>query len=127
MDYNIAQWKSEYESGNQLVDEQHKFLFSLINTLHNAMLTGQAQTVVEHIFSSFYNHLVVHISTEEVYMQEHNYPYYLEHLEKHEELKKRLIELKTQGVVTLSRFLTDWLINHIQQDDLKMVEFCNLR
>ena len=125
MDYNIAQWKSEYESGNQLVDEQHKFLFSLINTLHNAMLTGQGKSVVNKIIHSLYEYVVVHFSTEEVYMLDHHYPHYFEHCKKHDDLKRRLVELDEDNVVTLSRFLTDWLINHIQHDDLKMVEFCN--
>jgi hemerythrin len=125
MDYNIAQWKSEYESGNQLVDEQHKFLFGLINTLHNAMLTGQGKSVVNQIINSLYEYTVVHFSTEEVYMLDHNYPHYLEHCKKHDALKRRLVELDTNNVVTLSRFLTDWLINHIQHDDFKMVQFCN--
>lgn len=127
MNHNIAQWKSTYESGNQLVDEQHKFLFSLINKLHNAMLTGQGKSVVNQIIHSLYEYTVVHFSTEEAYMRLYNYPHYVEHVKKHNVLKRRVMEIDTDNVITLSRLLTEWLIEHIQQDDLKMVEFCRNR
>jgi hemerythrin-like metal-binding protein len=89
------------------------------------MLTGQGKSVVNQIIHSLYEYVIVHFSTEEVYMIDHHYPHYLEHYKKHNDLKRRLVELDEDNVVTLSRFLTDWLINHIQEDDFKMVQFCN--
>lgn len=40
MGLNLAEWQAEYESGDRLIDEQHQSLFSIINSLNQAMLGG---------------------------------------------------------------------------------------
>jgi hemerythrin-like metal-binding protein len=131
MYFDIAKWQSEYESGNSLVDEQHQGLFSLINALNNAMLEGQGQSLLQDTIQSLYNYTNVHFLTEEEYMRSHAYPGYLEHQQKHEDLKKRVLEFQEafnhqapQLTINLSHFLTTWLIEHIQKDDLKMIQYC---
>ncbi|BFM41068.1 bacteriohemerythrin [Synechocystis sp. LKSZ1] len=131
MHLDIAKWQSEYESGNSLVDEQHKGLFSLINALNNAMLEGQGKTLLKQTIQSLYDYTNVHFSTEEEYMRSHDYPGYQEHRQKHEDLKKRVLEFQeefshqtSQLTIHLSHFLTNWLIEHIQKEDLKMIQYC---
>lgn len=131
MGIKIAQWRTEYESGNVLVDEQHQSLFSTINALNNALLEGSGQALLEKTLQSLKDYTVVHFDTEEQFMLEHRYPGYAEHRQKHEALKAKVLDLEEklhQDVpkltISISHFLVDWLIHHIQQEDLKMILFC---
>jgi hemerythrin len=130
----IAQWRPEYETGNTLIDEQHKELFSLINDLSNSMLTGQGDKLVKQTIQRLQNYTEIHFDSEEDFMLRHQYPAYLEHKKQHEALKVRVAEFafKSQQetsklTVSLSHFLGHWLVDHIQNNDKKMIAFCTQR
>lgn len=131
MGITIAQWKPDYESGDSLVDEQHKSLFSTINALNNALLEGCGETLLRQTLASLKDYTTVHFETEEQYMLEHGYPGSAEHHSKHEALKARVAELEReqqqnlpQLTIAVSHFLVDWLIHHIKDEDFKMIRFC---
>jgi len=42
----IAFWRDEYVTGVQSIDQQHQFLFNLINTLHEVMVQGHGHDVL---------------------------------------------------------------------------------
>jgi hemerythrin-like metal-binding protein len=131
MSIKIAQWRPEYETGNDIIDEQHKSLFSTINALNSAMLEGQGEALLEKTLDSLKNYTTVHFDTEEKFMLDHKYPDYIEHKQKHEALKAKVLSFEKKNYDDLSKltnavshFLTDWLIHHIKDEDKKMILFC---
>lgn len=131
MSIKIAQWRPEYETGNNIIDEQHKSLFSTINALNSAMLEGQGEALLEKTLNSLKDYTIVHFDTEEKFMLDHKYPDYTEHKQKHEALKAKVLSFEKKNYDDLSKltnavshFLTDWLIHHIKDEDKKMILFC---
>lgn len=131
MSIKIAQWRPEYETGNNIIDEQHKSLFSTINALNSAMLEGQGEALLEKTLDSLKDYTIVHFDTEEKFMLDHKYPDYTEHKQKHEALKAKVLSFEKKNYDDLSKltnavshFLTDWLIHHIKDEDKKMILFC---
>ncbi|MFO5492728.1 MAG: bacteriohemerythrin [Cuspidothrix sp.] len=131
MSIKIAQWRPEYETGNDIIDEQHKSLFSTINALNSAMLEGQGEALLEKTLDSLKDYTTVHFDTEEKFMLDHKYPDYIEHKQKHEALKAKVLSFEKKNYDDLSKltnavshFLTDWLIHHIKDEDKKMILFC---
>jgi hemerythrin-like metal-binding protein len=130
MNIQIAQWQPKYETGNIIIDEQHKSLFSTINALNSAMLEGQGQKLLMKTLQSLKDYTTVHFETEEKFMLDHQYPGYAEHKIKHEALKDKVWKFAQEEndlsklTNKISHFLTDWLIHHIKDEDLKMIEFC---
>ncbi|WP_413171626.1 bacteriohemerythrin [Anabaena azotica] len=131
MNIKIAQWRPEYETGDVIIDEQHQSLFSTINALNSAMLEGQGQALLEKTLQSLKDYTTIHFDTEEKFMLDHKYPGYVEHKMKHEALKAKVLSFEKENHDDLSKltnavshFLTDWLIHHIKDEDLKMIVFC---
>lgn len=132
MNIMIAQWRKEYETGDVLIDEQHKSLFSIINSLYGVMLEGQGESLLEKTLETLKDYTDIHFQTEEEFMINHNYPHWEEHHKKHEILREKVwnfdydndgMEL-SQKTIKLSHFLMDWLINHIKNEDKKMIDYC---
>ncbi|MBE9221504.1 hemerythrin family protein [Cyanobacterium stanieri LEGE 03274] len=127
---SIAFWRDEYLTGENAIDQQHKYLFKLINQLHNAMMEGHGQDVINNTLGRLVEYTIKHFDAEEQLMIDYNYPNYIIHKEKHDSLKNDVIVLQQellehQQFITakVSRFLTDWLIHHIKGEDLKMIKY----
>lgn len=126
----IAYWREEYACGFTQIDEQHKMLFQVINTLHDAMLQGEGRQVLKKTLQELIEYTLEHFETEESLMLTHNYPEYDAHVKRHRELTTDVLQLaekfeQNQAFLTveLSHFLTDWLIHHIKGEDRKMIKF----
>lgn len=127
----VAQWRTEYETGFTLIDDQHKSLFHAINALNNAILTGRAEELLEQTLKSLRNYTTLHFETEERFMLQYGYSDYQEHKEKHDQLRIQVEDFNEQETtenlsrltVTVSHFLTHWLIHHIKNEDQKMITF----
>lgn len=127
----IAQWKTEYETGNPLVDAQHQSIFSIISALQSAMAAGQGAAMLEQTIRSVRDYTTVHFDTEEQYMLDQGYPGYEAHKRKHDALRAKFATFEQQAypdmqqhVIMVSHFLTTWLIQHIQNDDQVMIAAC---
>ncbi|HEY9648419.1 MAG TPA: bacteriohemerythrin [Chroococcidiopsis sp.] len=127
----IAPWRSEYETGYTLIDDQHRSLFHAINALHSAMLAGRAEELLDRTLKSLRNYTTIHFETEEQFMLKYGYPGYLEHKSNHEMLREQVEQFShqeksqntSQIIITVSHFLTNWLIHHIKDEDQKMINF----
>ncbi len=127
----IAVWEPRYETGFDLIDNQHKSLFHVINALNSAMLAGKAKQLLDKTLKVLNDYTQVHFETEEEYMKKYDYPGFLGHKMKHEILReqvKKFYQLEEtkdpiQLSIELSHFLTHWLIDHINDEDQKMITF----
>jgi hemerythrin-like metal-binding protein len=118
------EWNDEYSVGNDVLDEQHRKLFDMINALGAAMVGDAADILVEGILIEMTDYIDIHFSTEERYMQQADYPEFKEHRSQHAiYVKKSLGFLKgyREGSERLTdeilHFLKDWLIEHILGKD----------
>jgi hemerythrin len=123
-------WQREYEVGYAKVDDQHKELVRIINSLAEAMGAGQGQEQVGQVLHALSEYTSYHFAMEEGLMKSHDYPDYPAHRKIHESLLASVQDLVTRFdagkpvlTVAVMNFLQDWLIDHIQREDAKLVGF----
>ncbi|WP_305043529.1 bacteriohemerythrin [Geoalkalibacter sp.] len=128
----LIAWDEALSVNIGVVDRQHQRLVEMVNQLYKAMKTGQGNTLMGSIFLDLIDYTAQHFATEEKFMQAKNYPEFESHKQEHDELVKRVIELKARfekGEKVFSsdvfNFLKGWLINHIQGTDKKFGPYLN--
>ncbi len=127
-------WNDQYSLNVKKVDEQHKHLFHLLNTLHDVVVEGAEQRILAHILDELIEYTVYHFETEEKLFAEHHYPDYVKHKREHDDLTRRVVEFQKTfraGSATISfellDFLRDWLAKHTLGTDRKYATFMNAK
>jgi len=117
-------WSDDLSVKVTLIDDQHKKLIALINTLHDAMRAGEGKQVLEKTLKELADYTVYHFQTEEKYMQQFHYPTYLQHKAQHDAFVKKVADFQKEyeaghlGIsLDLMKFLRDWVENHIKSTD----------
>ena len=113
----IACWQEEYVTGNPQVDGQHQQIFELVNTLHDAVVTGANITVLQELLEDLANHTIEHFQTEEALMMAVNYPDYKRHKLTHDRL------LATVNSLLIQIREHDFQYPHFQNDTLGLILF----
>ncbi|MCX7984318.1 MAG: bacteriohemerythrin [Bacteroidetes bacterium] len=120
----LVQWNSELSVGIPSIDSQHKKLVELVNTMHEAMLTGKGKDIVAKILSELITYTKTHFKHEEDYMERTAYPQTAVHALQHAQLTKKVLDLQSKvesGTVTITmevmNFLKSWLQDHIMKMD----------
>jgi hemerythrin len=120
---------ADLETGNKLIDTEHRQLFQAINGLLEACNAGQGRANVEKTVKFLEEYTAKHFADEEVLQQQSKYPDYPNHRKIHEGFKKHVAEigaeLKAKGpsimlVAKVNSDIGDWLINHIRTQDKKL-------
>ncbi|MCP4155241.1 MAG: hemerythrin family protein [bacterium] len=127
---SIFKWDDNYSVKVIEMDRQHKKLVDLINRLHDAMKSGQANEVQKGILQEMIKYTKSHFADEEKYLEKHNYPGMKEQKRQHELFVEELrgfVQDYKDGKLMLSldimNFLKDWLLNHILKVDKKYTDF----
>lgn len=120
-----VEWLAEWESGHQLIDEQHKTLVEDANRLMGIALLRQPDPAkilsrVEQLFEQ----LADHLAYEETILQEIGFALAIEHAVEHQQLLAKALRLKTayqQGEIKPSAFISfivdDVIIGHMIKTD----------
>ena len=117
-------WSDAISTGIDEMDEQHKVLIRLINSLHRSLKDGSDKEVLEHVLDELLDYTRVHFSHEEEVMHETGYPQLHLQQKAHQALIAKVEELREKfqtgkmmlGLETL-QFLRSWLVDHIQGMD----------
>ncbi len=119
-------WSDEISVGIQEIDEQHKQLVNLLNSLFDAMVNNaedRAQ-VTRKILAELFRYTSVHFAVEESLFRIFNYPDYENHKKNHDKLKAQVREIYLQVQSGEKRidskllvFLRNWLTSHIMEED----------
>ncbi len=124
----LIKWNEQTLSvGIELIDNQHKMLIHLINKLADAIVNHQTEQVITSIFSQLQDYTEYHFNTEEAYFFRLNDEDTALHQAQHNEFILKLADFKQQSPELsaisqqLLTFLSNWLINHIQIEDRKIL------
>jgi len=121
-------WDDKYSVKVELIDNQHKKMFEVINELIDAIETKPDKENIAPIINSLVEYKKFHFATEEKYFAEFNYEDAVDHIAKHRAFGERLEEIQKQFgddiigfAFALVDFLEDWLIEHLMNTDQKYV------
>ncbi|OHB77937.1 MAG: hypothetical protein A2Z25_12100 [Planctomycetes bacterium RBG_16_55_9] len=126
----VIEWNESYSVGVEELDEQHKRLFKMINTLFEAPATGMGPQSLSYLLADMREYASVHFSTEERYMSECAYPDTANHIRAHQYYRNQVNALcarnvtdKSQLPADMLRFLYEWLAEHILSCDKRYAPF----
>ncbi|MDR3585207.1 MAG: hemerythrin family protein [Desulfosporosinus sp.] len=121
-------WKPEYSIGVQLIDEQHKYLFEIIDSVFELskcdFRVGKYDRIAL-IIQDLCQYAKFHFVTEEEYMIRINYKGYSSHKADHNDFTEYInkinlekVEEDPQKYITdILSFLLNWLLDHILMKD----------
>jgi len=129
-------WKEKYKIGVELIDSQHKELFSrvydFLSTMQSKGDWNDKLEKVKETMSFMQEYVVVHFNDEEAYQDKIGYPERDEHKKAHADFRatiNRYVEIfNTQGfneelVQEFGAKLMTWLIMHVAKADKKIGEY----
>ena len=118
-------WDETYTVGNPTLDEQHKRIFELANSLPEVV----DKELIKGILWRLFKHVNEHFATEEKMMKDIGYPKLVEHRKLHDELITKLSDISThsfdsdQSIFQFKKFIYDWIIEHIMNADKDYFRF----
>jgi len=123
-------WEESFSVGIKDLDEQHKQIIKMINTLINNKDAKVDSETISDVLTDLTKYAEHHFEKEEQYMKNYNYPEYSIHREQHKTFKLQVVtfcietmaEKETIPDEVLS-YLKSWLINHILETDMKYKTF----
>ena len=130
LDYvEVFPWNKNFETGVEIIDEQHKKLVALLNELASN-LTQDNQIEVTRVFGELAEYANFHFETEEaIWVEYFNDDSWLSsHQLTHSSFLPRVLELKEQDsnksldeiIEGIVKFLIRWLAFHIIDNDKRM-------
>lgn len=124
----LIYWQSYYSVQITELDEQHKKLIEIINTLYDAYLSEIQQDKISSIIEEMYEYADVHFKTEENYFEKFGYKEANEHKAEHTSFLEKIKSFecgykKNSKLLSLQimNFLQEWLSNHIMKTDKKYI------
>ncbi len=124
-------WTDRFSVDHEVLDHDHRRLFTLFNDLSEAMQVGKSKAVISTVLDNLIDYTSVHFAREEQLMAAGSYPDLLAHRKLHEAFVAKVQQARerfstsssnTQAMETLN-FVKDWLINHIQKSDRAYVPY----
>ncbi len=125
------EWDDDLETGIQVIDQQHKEFFRLVNVLLDTSIKGADKESVLKAFKFLHFYIIEHFGMEESLMMEYKYLSLKEHRTGHRYFKDELRKLEAQlsGAhfpevsMRLDYLVVNWFINHIKVQDKKLAKF----
>lgn len=123
------EWSERLGTSVSQIDDQHRFLFRLVNDYLFAEEAGIAPSILVDVVSCLKSYVGFHFSEEEQMMEAVGYSGLQQHKSEHDRLKNdvdRIIELLSSGELPqndFGTFLTEWLQRHIMERDVEFADF----
>lgn len=121
-----TEWSERFSLHHETLDNQHKELFRLANTVKKLNVKTTTKEELGVLFKEFFNYMAEHFKEEEAYMQSIEYPLFEQHHKFHEAIIAGMTKIlrEKKGIEELQikmKFITQkWLIEHILENDLKI-------
>ncbi len=121
-------WNEKYNTGIQEIDDQHKKLIKILNSLYESFVDRTTNEKLKEVVQEMAKYTEYHFGVEEKYFKEFNYSAADEHIAEHQTFVqnvKTFQEDMEQGKVSvtfqLMNFLRSWLIEHINGTDRRYI------
>ena len=118
------EWSNDLSVNVKEIDDEHRKLVGMINTLNEAMLSHKGREAQKATIDAMVDYAATHFAREERYMQEFRYQGYQAHRVEHQKFTAKALELQDRAdragfILTLEivDFLKAWLQNHIMGTD----------
>lgn len=115
------------------IDADHKKLIGLINMVEEVALNRASLQALEHVLNQLVLYVNQHFTREEALMRRAEFPQLAAHEELHAQFSERVCKLTAEFFVgatpaaakEILGFLSDWLLNHIQNRDREFIPYLN--
>jgi len=128
----LVTWDQSYSVSVKKLDEQHQKLFSLLNTLHEAMRQGKVQAVVEDTLGELALYTVTHFRAEEELLRKSNFPGFTAHQAEHQKFIEKVNQFigdlkagRNASPIAILGFIKTWLAEHILRTDRSYAAYLN--
>ncbi|MDR0291435.1 MAG: hemerythrin family protein [Elusimicrobium sp.] len=128
----IYTWDESLETGNEIIDTQHKQLIEALNALILAYQGGKGTGELLRTLDFLSAYVIRHFTDEEALQVQYNYPDYPRHRLYHNEFRRTIEKLSaeiaekgpTDALILVTiKTVSDWLIHHIKSDDFKLAAY----
>lgn len=126
------QFTKDLETGNRVIDAEHRQLIDTVNSLLDACTKGQGRTQLLDTAHFLLHYTEKHFSDEEAIQVKNRYPDYTRHKKIHDDFKKSAADLvrkiENEGptvanVGQINTMLAGWLLKHIKGEDKKLADY----
>ncbi|MEI6306223.1 MAG: bacteriohemerythrin [Deltaproteobacteria bacterium] len=119
-------WSDKYSIGNDEIDNQHKKLFDILNKLFDICVGKNDVDTLEAALDDLVSYTDYHFKFEEQHMRDVGYKKIGKHIVEHDYFKNEIIFAKRRQAQNKSNtdnklieFLSNWLIQHVTEEDRK--------
>lgn len=132
--FNKLIWYDDYSMQIELLDEQHKQIFSSFNEFFNELNKGNFdREIIDNFIEALDYYTNIHFDTEEKLMLEKKFPNYEEHKKRHEFFKSIYNEIRNDVFIrnsaahifalNLGKISGEWWETHIVTYDKELSRF----
>jgi hemerythrin len=127
-------WDSTYSVKVKRFDDDHRQLFRLLNQLHEGMLAGRGQQVLQTVLDDLLRYTEKHFTAEETIMKTAGYAQLPAHIDQHRRFTGKIKDVSAKYkagsigmTIEVLDFLTGWLKQHIIGVDQRYSDFLNAK
>jgi hemerythrin-like metal-binding protein len=122
-------WDESVKTGHEMIDEQHKQLFTAVNGLLRACRENKGNDELIQSLNFLSDYTIKHFFDEEQVQQKFHYPEYPSHKKMHDAFKATVRDMKVQMIMKgpseelineVRAKIGDWLVTHIKGNDIKL-------
>ena len=120
----LFKWSEDYSVKNEILDNEHKKLFNIINELYTAFMNREEDDKIGNLLKELHEYTIYHFKHEEELLKEQNNPISTEHKAKHKDFIEKIKVLKEKHEngkaavkYEMMNFLRSWLSDHIKGTD----------
>jgi hemerythrin len=125
------EWDPSLETGNTDIDDQHRGIFLLANTLHDLVVSNRVDMdAATNAIYCLTDYVTQHFADEEDLMASWGFPELGLHRVSHERLTMHTVKLTARFMdgealqaAELAEFVATWLREHIRKEDMAFVAF----
>jgi len=121
-------WKPEYDLGIPIIDEQHRGIVTIINSLYYGTQSSYIKNILSPTIDMLRSYANIHFQTEEHFLDTIAYPGAASHRLLHQEYTSKLAGIE-RGISVdkdpsqLMGFLKKWWLGHICEEDTLFKNF----
>lgn len=128
---HTTKWRTEYNTGNRMMDKEHQELFSILEEAFETVDDDKREAKIKLVLHHLYDLIKKHFHSEERYMEKINYPEYEKHKNIHNQIvqscNELLLQINTMDMKLfekeLAYFIDTHIVGHMITEDKKVVEF----